>query len=300
MDLNRIATFIHVVEAGTFTAAATRLKLPTSSVSRSVAKLEQDLGIVLLERTTRRISLTEAGRAYYERAREAVAGLDEATQLAGEAAIEPSGIVRLAAPPELMGKIASTLGDFVRRHPKIHVDVVTTARGAELVGGDVDIAITSGPLADSSLMVRRLGMTVSRLYASADYLERRGQPRTIAELARHDAVLYRGTGGQATWELVGPRGPESVKVQGVLSGDNLEFVRSAVADGHGISLLPEHLASQLCSPGAPLTLVLPKVTAVGALQSLVHPSRHLPKRVTLLREFLSEQLMVSCKMAHHA
>src|SRR6267142_6168907 len=89
MDLNRVATFIRVVEAGTFTAAAKNLELPTSSVSRSVAKLEQDLGIVLLERTTRHIALTDAGRAYYERAREAVAGLDEATVLAGEAATEP-------------------------------------------------------------------------------------------------------------------------------------------------------------------------------------------------------------------
>ena len=294
MDLNRVATFLRVVEAGSFTAAATRLQLPTSSVSRSVAKLEEELGIVLLERTTRRISLTDAGRAYYERAREAVAGLDEATLLAGEAARDPSGVVHVAAPPELGGKLASVLGAFVRQHPRIHVDVITTARGAELVGGQVDIAIVSGQLQDSELIVRRLGVSVHRLYAATSYLERRGVPRTVAELARHDAVLYRGNAGRGTWELVGPRGPERVEVQGPLSGDSVQFVFEAVVGGHGIGLLPEQLISCISASTTPIQRVLPKFTSTGALQSLVHPSRHLPKRVTLLREFLAEHL-VSCE-----
>lgn len=296
MDLNRVATFLRVVEAGSFTAAATRLQLPTSSVSRSVARLEGDLGIVLLERTTRRVSLTDAGRAYYERAREAVAGLDEANLLAGEAAREPSGVVHVAAPPELGGKLATLLGAFVREHPKIHVDVITTGRGAELVGGQVDIAIVSGQLQDSDLIVRKLGVSVHRLYASAAYLERRGVPRTVADLARHDAVLYRGNAGHATWELVGPRGPESVKVHGPLSGDSVQFVFEAVVGGLGIGLLPEQLFSWISASATPLQHVLPKFTSTGALQSLVHPSRHLPKRVALLREFLAEHL-VSCERA---
>src|SRR5690606_14549401 len=142
------------------TAAAKHLKLPTSSVSRSVAKLEHELGVVLLERTTRSISLTDAGRAFYERAREAVAGLDEATQLAGDAARAPRGVVHLAAPPEMVGKLAATIGAFVERYPQTHGDVVTSARGAELVGGEVDIAIVVGRREDSSLIVRRLGTSV--------------------------------------------------------------------------------------------------------------------------------------------
>ncbi|MCP3142300.1 LysR family transcriptional regulator [Pyxidicoccus xibeiensis] len=296
MDLNRIATFIRVVEAGTFTAAATRLKLPTSSVSRSVAKLEEELGIVLLERTTRRVSLTESGRAYYERAREAVAGLDEATLLAGEAAKDPSGVVHLAAPPELTGKLATVLGGFVRSHPKIHVDIITTARGAELLGGEVDLAIVSGPLEDSSLIVRKLGMSVNRLFASTAYLEQRGHPRSVSDLARHDAVLYRGSAGQAIWELTGPRGPETVKVKGALSGDSHQFIFDAIAGGHGIGLLPEQYLSRLYTCAASLVNVLPKVSAIGAVQSLVYPSRHLPKRVTLLRDFLAQQLL-SCQRA---
>jgi DNA-binding transcriptional LysR family regulator len=296
MDLNRVATFIRVVEAGSFTSAAHRLQLPTSSVSRSVSKLEGDLGLVLLERTTRRISLTDAGRAYYERAREAVAGLDEATALAGDAAREPSGVVYLAAPPEMMVKLASVLGTFVRRHPKIHVETVSTARGAELVGSEVDVAIVQGKLEDSALIVRRIGSSIHRLMAAPSYLEQRGKPRSLADLARHDAVLYRGTAGRTTWELTGPRGPEQVEVRGPLSGDSYQFVTQAVIAGHGIGLIPEACHVHFGMPGGALTNVLPKYTATGALQSLVHPSRHLPKRVTLLREYLAEAL-VGCPRA---
>jgi DNA-binding transcriptional LysR family regulator len=209
MDLNRVATFVRVVEAGTFTAAATQLQLPTSSVSRSVAKLEQELGVTLLERTTRRVSLTEAGRAYFERARDAVLGLDQATQLAGDLAHEASGVVRMAVAPEMVGKLASSLGEFVRLHPKIHVDVISTARGVELLDTDVDMAIVIGRLESSDLIVRKLGNSVHRLYASAAYLEREGRPGSVAELAQHRAVLYRGSGGKGRWELSGPQGIET-------------------------------------------------------------------------------------------
>lgn len=291
MDLNRVTTFLRVVESGTFTSAAKALSLPTSSVSRSVAKLETELGVVLLERTTRSVALTDAGRAYYERAREAVAGLDEAVELAGEAAREPNGIVHLAAPPELAGKLAALLGTFVRRHPKITVDLVTTARGAELVGAEVDIAIVLGRLEDSALIVRRLGVTMHRLYASREYLDRRGTPRVPADLPRHDAVLYRGKGGRTNWELTGPKDTVSIDVKGRMSGDSFQFVMDSIIDGHGIGMLPEQ-----CLAHAPVALVqvLPKWGCLGAIQSLVHPTRHLPKRVRLLREFLTEHLSGAC------
>lgn len=295
MDLNRVATFIQVVEAGTFTGAARHLGLPPSSVSRSVAKLERDLGIVLLERTTRQVSLTDAGRAYFERAREAVAGLNEATALAGEAALEPSGIVHLAAPPEMVGKLAAAIGSFVRRHPKIHVEVMTTARGAELVGAEIDLAIVHGRLEDSSLIVTRLGVTLYRLYASPAYIEQRGRPRNVAELANHDVVLHRGNGGRATWELSGPRGLETVEVRGLLSGDSFQFVLDAVSGGYGIGLMPEQCVAHRESSA--LIHLLPKYSTPAAVQSLLYPSKHLPKRVKLLRDFLVTELMSQCKVA---
>jgi DNA-binding transcriptional LysR family regulator len=294
MDLNRVVTFVRVVESGSFTAAARTLHVPTSSVSRGVAKLEAELDVVLLERTTRKIALTDAGRAYYERAREAVAGLDEASALAAEASREPQGIVHLAAPPEMSGHLAAIIGMFVRRYPRIHVDVMTTARGAELVGAEVDVAIVLGKLEDSSLIVRRLGSSTARLFASPDYIARRGMPRAVADLARHDAVLFRGTAGRATWELAGPRGVERVEVRGALSADHVQFVMDAVIAGHGIGLVPERCPSHHAQGDSPLVPVLPKYGALGGVQSLVHPTRHLPRRVALLRDFLTEHLEATC------
>lgn len=300
MDLNRVVTFLRVVEAGSFTAAAKALDLPTSSVSRSVAKLERDLGLVLLERTTRSVSLTDAGRTYYERARDAVTGLDEAVLMAGEAASEPSGFVRLAAPPEMSGKITATLGGFVRKYPKIHVDVITTARGAELVGAGVDLAIVLGRLEDSSLMIRKLGTTVYRLYASASYLERQGHPQTVADLAHHDAVLYRGNQGRTTWELSGPSGTQSVDVHGALSGDSFQFVLQGITAGHGIGLIPEQCLMARNSGSEPIVPVLPELSAQGAVQSLVYASQHLPKRVKLLRDHLADEVQVGCSKGKDA
>src|SRR4051812_27375480 len=147
MDLNRAATFIRVVEAGNFTRAAEAMNLPTSSISRSVQKLEDDLGITLLERTTRRVALTDAGRAFFERAREALAGLEEANSLALDAAKEAHGVVRVAVPVE-MTSIGSLFALFLEQHPRIRAELTFTNRGAELVGDLVDVAVAMGRLPD--------------------------------------------------------------------------------------------------------------------------------------------------------
>jgi signal transduction histidine kinase len=140
MDLNRATTFVRVVEAGGFTRAAEQVGLPPSSVSRAVAKLEDELGVTLLERTTRKIALTEAGRAYFERAREALAGLEEANSLALDAAREVHGVVRVALPLELGATSARLLAGFLDAHPRLRIEVTFTNRGAELVGDLVDLA----------------------------------------------------------------------------------------------------------------------------------------------------------------
>ena len=148
-----------------------------------------------------------------------------------------------------------------------------------------------GRLEDSELIVRKLGATVYRLYAATSYIDRRDQPRTVADLPRHDAVLHRGAAGRSEWELLGPRGRQTVTASGALSGDSHQFVLDAVVSGHGIGLVPEQLVAHSASSASTLVNVLPKFVSMGALQSLVSPSRHLPKRVTLARDFLAEHLL---------
>lgn len=290
MDLNRAATFLRVVETGGFTAAATSLGLPTSSVSRSIAKLEQDLGVVLLERTTRRVALTDVGRAYFERVREALTGLDEAAAVALDAAREPRGLVRIACPADFAPALAPVVARFLQAYPRIRIELSSSARAAELVGEHADLGLAFGKLPDSSLMSRRIGEATHRLYAAPGYLAARGRPRGVADLGRHDTIVIRG---QARWELTGAAGVEAVEVRGVVAADHLGFVVDATLAGLGIALLPEFAAASHVRSGA-LVAVLPRFQTTIRLQLVTPAARQLPHRVALLRDYLVDHLSGAC------
>ncbi|MEO8703489.1 MAG: LysR family transcriptional regulator [Kofleriaceae bacterium] len=294
MDLNRATTFVRVVETGGFTRAAEALGLPASSVSRSVSKLEADLGITLLERTTRKVSLTDAGRAFFERAREALAGLEEANALALDAAREAHGVVRIALPADLGAVTGGIFAAFTAAHPRIRIELTFTTRGAELVGDLVDLALVIGKLPDSSLVARKLGDATHRLYASPTYLAARGTPRALADLADHETILLRAIGGEARWELVGPRGVERVDVSGRLVADHLQLVIDAAIAGAGIALVPTHVGDRAIERGE-LVAVLPRYSAETSMHILAHAGRHLPRRVALLRDHLLEVMTGVCK-----
>jgi DNA-binding transcriptional LysR family regulator len=293
MDLNRAATFIRVVETGGFTRAAEALGLPPSSISRSVAKLEEDLGITLLERTTRKVSLTEAGRAFFERAREALVGLEEANSLALDAAREAHGVVRVALPNELATTSGPLFAAFFADHPRIRIEVTFTNRGAELVGDLVDIAVAIGRLPDSALVTKRLGEATNRLYASPAYVKRRGVPRAFADLAKHDGIVARAIGGEGRWELTGPRGLERVDVPARIVGDHIEFLAEAAMAGLGIALLPIWVGDRGVRKST-LVAILPRFSTETPLHVLTHGSRHLPRRVSLLRDYLFATLSGHC------
>jgi DNA-binding transcriptional LysR family regulator len=294
MDLNRATTFVRVVESGGFTRAAEVMGLPPSSVSRSVAKLEEDLGITLLERTTRKVALTDAGRAFFERARDALAGLEEANALALDAAREAHGLVRIALPLDFAGKFGGMIARFSLANPLIRVEIMFTANGGELVGDVVDLAVTLGKLPDSSLVARRLGNSANQLYAAPSYLGQRGVPKSLADLGEHDGVVLRAVAGEARWELTGPKGVEHVDIRARLVGDHAQLVLDATLTGIGIAMLPTFLAEPHVATDG-LVVVLPKYSAESPLHVLTHASRHLPRRVALLRDFLADGLSSSCK-----
>ncbi|HEY3494074.1 MAG TPA: LysR family transcriptional regulator [Polyangiaceae bacterium] len=305
MDLNLVTAFVKVVEAQSFTAAAKVLGLPKSSVSRRVSELEKELGVPLLLRTTRKLSLTEAGRAYFEQAGRALTGLEAAAEAAAGMDSEPRGIVRLTAPVDVavMG-LAELLEEFARRYPEIHVDLAIATRPIDLVAEGFDLGIRQTVAHDANLVVRRVGCASLGLFAATTYLERRGRPRAVAELAEHDAVLFRGHGGKALWRLEGPGGEIStVEVSGHVNADEMLFVRQAVGAGLGVGLLPV-LVESACpekKKGEPLSRVLPDYSVAGADLTIVTPSGpKRPKRVTLLRDFLVEQMGQRCTTKGHA
>jgi DNA-binding transcriptional LysR family regulator len=292
MDLNRVAAFVRVAQDGTFTAAARALGVPKSSVSRSVAQLEQELGIRLLHRTTRKLRLTDAGTVFYERVARALTDIDEARATASEMQSEPRGTVKITAPPDFgTSVLGPILARFARKHPSIVVDISLSGRLVDLVAEGFDLAVRAGPLRDSSLVVRRFGKLDSALYVSPKYVARRGAPRTVAELADHEAVLFRGTEGRATWALDGPGGEvRSVDVTGPVACDDLAFAHKATLSGAGVALLPRFLCARQEASGR-LVRVLPEWIAGDAVLHVVYPSiRFVPQRVVLFREFLTAAL----------
>lgn len=293
MDLNHVSVFVQVVDKGGFTAAAAAVGLPKSSVSRSVARLEQDLGVTLLQRTTRTVALTDAGKVYYERARAAVQQLTEAGDVASDAGDEPRGLIRLTAPVDASGGLlVAPLARFLQLYPKIELDLILTGRTLDLIAEGIDLAVRAGRLADSSLIAKKVAASSLGLFASAEYLERRGKPKKLADLARHDCIVYRN---ETRWTLQGPRGAESVDVQPRIRSDELGFLTQAVGQGIGIALLPKMRTAPVERALVP---VLPELSVHGAALYLVHPAmKHLPRRVQLLRDFLFEELkkiVVTC------
>jgi DNA-binding transcriptional LysR family regulator len=299
MDLNLVTAFVRVVEARSFTGAAQSLGVPKSSVSRRVTELEKTLGVTLLHRTTRKLALTEAGRIYFDEASRALSGLDTAAELASGLDEEPRGTVRLTAPVNVgvMG-LAEMLSEFSERHPDIHIDLSLNSQAPDLVANGLDIGIREGKVSDANLVVRRVGNAALGVFAAPAYLERRGEPKTVAALGEHEAVLLRAQDGRALWRFDGPNGEvATVEVTGRMNVDELLFVRQALATGFGIGLLPI-LVESACTEKKkldPLKRVLPDYRIRGAELAVVTPSGpKRPRRVTLLRDFLVEQMAGRC------
>jgi DNA-binding transcriptional LysR family regulator len=296
IDLNQVSTFVRVLESGSFTAAARALGIPKSSVSRRVSALEKALRVQLLQRGTRKLVLTEAGRLYFERARAALGGLSEATAAVVDSSDEVAGPIRFTASADNTGLLANLIAEFLELYPKVQLDVVLSPRRVDLVAERFDLALRAGPLVDSALIARRLGRSDHGLFASAAYLRKRGTPERIADLAAHRFVLL----GEAPWRarlrLTGPNGIETVEVRGPILVHDMSFAADVIAAGAGIGLVPKAYFGW-AAQGARRSLVddlvhvLPDHSETGAELSLVSPpTAYEPARVALFRDFLAERL----------
>jgi DNA-binding transcriptional LysR family regulator len=296
LDLNQVSAFVRVMETGSFTAAARDLGLPKSSVSRRVSALESSLRVRLLQRSTRKLVLTEAGRLYFDRARAALGGLAEANAAVTDLSREIAGPIRFTAGGDNTGLLARLLHEFLARHPKIQIDVVLTPRRVDLVGEGFDLALRAGPLVDSSLVVKRLGRNELGLFGSRAYLRKAGHPKRVADLAGHRFVLFGEPHDREHLRLTGPDGEQSVAIQGPLVVHDMSFAADAIATGIGVGLVPYMYLGWMIEGGLrparrDLVRLLPDHGVVGAELSLVSPPKaYEPARVALLRDFLAERL----------
>ena len=239
IDLNDIVVFARVVEAGSFTAAARLLGMPKTTVSRRIAALEREVGVRLLQRTTRSLNMTDAGRLYYEQSSQALRTIEDANLHLAEARAEPSGTIRISAPVGFGGHfLTSAVFDFLAAYPKTKVELRLTDDTLNLVENGIDLAFRTGILPDSTLIARKLGSTHRILCASPDYLARRGVPVASADLARHHCVIAGPSTASAHWVLDGPHGQETVAVSGRFAANEMQAVIAAAIAGYGIAQLP--------------------------------------------------------------
>lgn len=288
MDWSRVPVFLKVVDHGSFTAAAKALGVPKSTASRAVTTLEKELETQLLQRTTRALELTEAGRAFYERAKAARAALEEAQAEVSQNVDEVSGTVRLSVPNDA-APMATVVAAFTRKYPGIHVDLVVTNRHVNLIEEGIDLALRAGRLDDSSLVARRVARSDLGLFASAEYLKKHGTPKRIEELADHAVVLFRGRQGKMRLRLETEKGEQrEVTVRGPVTVDDLSFVRGLVFHGVGLGMLPIFF-THARTAGMKFERVLPEWHVAGGGVHLVMPAqKYVPARVRLLADFIYE------------
>jgi DNA-binding transcriptional LysR family regulator len=286
--LAAMQAFVQVVEQGSFVRAAEGLKLSTSALSQRVADLESHLGVRLLNRTTRKLSLTESGRAFYERTVQVLADLGEAEALASSAAASPRGVLKITCAHAIaVQRLAPAMASFHAQHPEVRFDVVVSDRIVDLIEEGFDLAIRIGVLGSDLLVARKLGEMRLLLCAAPAYLKRRGTPRTPADLAQHDLLTYAYSRTPQLWSLRGPDGRVSeVKAQGSLHANSGEVLVAAAEAAQGIVLETDfHLARALAA--GTLVRVLPRYEGGGGDIWAVYPSRrHLSAKVRLFVEHL--------------
>lgn len=286
-----IEAFVTVVDTGSFSAAAERLEAAKSAVSRRVTALETRLGVKLLNRTTRRLSLTDAGRDFHQRACRILADLAEAEQAVSDADCALRGRIRVAAPLSFgIQHLAPAITAFAAMHPDVQLDLDLNDREVSLVEEGFDVAVRIGTLADSSLIARRL-CTVQRIVvASPDYLARRGEPRTPADLADHDGLRYTNITRQHYWTLIGPDGTRHVaEPADRLTANNGNLLTRAAVAGLGIAAQPTFIMHEALEAGQ-LRPVLCDYRLPGvAMYAVFPPGRYQARRVRVFADFLAER-----------
>ncbi len=292
--LEAMQTFARIAELGSFTRAAEQLGLPKASASTAVQQLETTLGTRLLHRTTRRVELTQDGRAYYERCKDVLADLDELQTMFQQGPQALRGRLRVDMPSGVARNfIIPRLGEFLQAHPQIELELSSTDRRVDVVREGFDCVLRVGTLTDSTLIARPLGAFRIVNCASPDYLRRHGTPQTVEDLARHQLIHYVPTLGTKSSGFEAPDGNggyRNIDMPGALTVNNSEAYQAACLAGLGITQVPAVGVQQLIAEGR-LVEVLPQVVAEPMPVSLLYAHRrNLSKRVQVFMGWVADIL----------
>lgn len=286
--LAAIEAFVRVAESGSFSEAARRLRASKSAVSRQVSALETELGARLFHRTTRSLTLTEAGRGYFERAARILADLEEANQSVSQLQAAPRGRLRVNAPMSFgFLHLAPAIPDFLFRFPEVEIDLVMNDRFVDLVDEGFDVAVRIGTLADSSLVARRLAPIRRAVCASPAYLEARGKPVSPDDLTTHECLCYSNVTLAHEWRFVAADGrPWPIAVKGRLTANNGDAIRAAALRGLGLAYMPTFIVGGDLQAGTLVTVLDQFVPQDMTLNAVYPHARHLSPKVRAFVDFL--------------
>ena len=288
-QFSAIPVFVAVVEKGTFSAAAQSLGVSKSAVSKRINQLENHLGVRLLHRTTRKLSLTEAGARYYEHAAKALRAASKAEDAVTELQGEPQGKLKISSPMSF-GRlhVAPLIPRFLQRYPKLQIDLVMDDKNIDLVAVGVDVAIRAGDMPNSTLIARKLAPLRQVLCACPSYIERYGMPVTPSELCNHNCILFSYSGDANEWALNKDGQSEVVMVSGSYRVNNSEAILEALLDGIGIGRLPTFVAGPDLKAGN-LVRVLDSYHLPNHTFYAVFPEReYMPAKVRAFLDFAVE------------
>lgn len=283
--------YVAVVDGGSFAAAADKLGISRAMASKQIQKLEEHLGTRLLNRTTRRLSLTETGREFHERSSQIMSDVDEAEQIAGQMTHRPQGVLRVTIPLSYgQHRLAAIIGDYTQAYPQVQLDISLSDRKVDLIENGLDLAIRIGAMSQSDLIARKIGGVRSIVCAAPAYLARHGAPQTPADLCRHACLGYTLSGTGANWQFEGPDGPVIVPISGPIRADNGDIIRLAALGGAGILFQPHFIVGADIAAGR-LVHVLPDWQSAELGIHAVYPSRkHLSAKVRTFIDFLVDKL----------
>ena len=286
MVLDGIDVFTEVVDAQSFTLAARRLSMPSSTVSARIARLEKRLGTTLIRRTTRQLSVTPAGQAYYNRCVRALAEMAAAEADIAQRTQTPSGQLTVAAPADIAQfKLVSVIDRYLETYPEVSIDLRVANAHIDLLAEDIDLAIRVADLGDSGLIVTRYASIRVSLWASRAYLDRNGIPETLAELGDHQIVgMSRANALLDVYDTTGEL--KAVNERGRIVSDDMQSCRAFIASGAGIGILPDFIGEH---PDTPLVRVLPAAASDPVSAYFVYPAqRYLPRTVRAFIDLAKE------------
>jgi DNA-binding transcriptional LysR family regulator len=285
--LGAMSAFAKVVASGSYAEAARQLGLTRSAISKAVTELEELLGARLLDRTTRRTSPTEVGRAYYERCLDILASIEETELQVSRLHDEPRGMLRVNAPMSFgILYLGGAIADFMAVYPDLKVELLLNDRFIDPIEEGVDVTVRIGTLSDSSLIARKVVPVHRVLVASPDYLAGHGEPQTPEDLARHHCLNYGHVTAMQHWELTSAEGTITVPIATYLCSNNGDVLRAAALKGNGITLLPTFIVGEDIKSGRLRIVLASHAPTSLAIYALYAPNRYLAAKTRLLIDFL--------------